>query len=138
MTRDGVTRLNRKGVIQQNGRARGKFDLVQAVSAYATDLRENKDTAEGNLFQERERKIRLANDKAEGKLLSVADAAQVFAPYTSFFRGFVLKQLPGMATKIANCNNPSTVSLMPQESLQAISKKLTDDVHEAIGHECKN
>ncbi len=40
--RDGVTRLNRGGVIQQNGRARGKYNLLDAIPAYLNHLRESK------------------------------------------------------------------------------------------------
>ena len=136
MTRDGVTRLNRQGVIQQNGIARGKYNLRAAVRAYVAYLRENKaDSPATKLAKQRERKLSLQNDKTEDGLVAVADAAQVFATYASVFREFVMGQVPGIAARLAETNTPQDANRVLQGELQAISKRVTDDVLEAIGNE---
>ena len=136
MTRDGVTRLNRQGVIQQNGIARGKYNLRDAVRAYVAYLRENKaDSPATKLATQRERKLRLSNDKVEDTLVPVEDAAQVFATYARMFREYVMGELPGMAARIAKCNDPRKVANMIQGDLNEISRTVTDGILEAVDNE---
>jgi hypothetical protein len=136
MTRDGVTRLCRQGVIRQNGVARGKYNLFEAVEAYATYLKESKgDESAVRLLRQRERKLRLANDKTEAGLVSIEDAAQTFATFASMFREFVTGQIEGMAARIAECDEPRTAGLMLKNDLETINKTVTDGVMGAFENE---
>lgn len=119
MTRDGVTRLNRGGVIQQNGRARGKYNLVEAISAYATYLRENKDSSATKLAVQRERKLRLQNDETEARLVPIGDAAQVFATFAAEFRRQVEGSLAGLAEELSKTDSPHEVARLMREQFRA-------------------
>ena len=110
MTRDGVTRLNRSGVIRQNGMARGKYNLVHAVSAYVIYLRESKgDEANVRLILERERKLRLQNDKTEAGLVDIKDAAQVYSAYCSAWRAGADAIPARVAQRISRESDPSAI-----------------------------
>ena len=137
MTRDGVTRLARNGVITQNGRARGKYNLVTAVPQYLAHLRETQgqDSTDTSLKKEQTRKLRLQNDKTEAGLVLVTDAAQVFAAYSRVFRQTVMTALPGIAARIAKCDEPGTVTRMFKEDLEDIDRTLDESLLGVLGNE---
>lgn len=136
MTRDGVTRLCRAGVISQNGVARGKYDLRETLAAYLEHLRKsNTETADVKLKHQQERKLRLQNDKTDASLVPIKDAAQVFATYASQFRASVMGQLERLAAEISKTDNPREVARIIQSDLQGISKTFDDGVLGAIESE---
>ena len=86
MTRHGISKLYAAGVLTQNGTARGKYNLYDAVPAYLNHLRENHgETADVKLKRQQELKLRLQNDKTEAGLVRITDAAQIFAAAHSLF-----------------------------------------------------
>lgn len=127
MTRDGVTRLCRGGVIRQNGVARGKYDLREAVSSYAKYVRENHgETADTRLKKQQERKLRIQNDKLEDRLVKVVDAAEVFGIYSREFRADVGSRISGLADNIAKTDNPREVAEILQSEFHAIGQAAYD------------
>ena len=139
MTRDGVTRLCRGGVIQQNGVARGKYDLREAVSSYAKHMRETHgETADTRLAIQRERKLRLQNDKTEAGLVPIADAAEVFKIFYTEFRTQVNDCIKGMADKISKTDNPGKVAKIMQSEFNAIGQAANDGLQQVKENERKN
>lgn len=139
MTRDGVTRLCRNGIISQNGVARGKYDLHEALAAYLEHLRKaNRETADVKLKRQQERKLRLQNDKTEDRLVKVVDAAEVFGIYTREFRAEVEGRIAGMAAKISKTDNPRTVAKILQTEFSAIGQAANDWLLEVEGYECNS
>jgi hypothetical protein len=131
MTRDGVTRLNRSGVIQQNGRSRGKYNLTEAVAAYLTYLTEAKgDESNVKLLRQRERKLRLQNDATEARLVPIGDAAQVFATYAAEFRRQVEASLEGLAEQISKTDSPRDAAQVMRDQFRALSIGATEWLRE--------
>ena len=128
MTRDGVTRLCRAGVISQNGVARGKYNLFDAVPAYLQHLRASKggESAATRLAIQRERKLRLQNDETEAGLVPIRDAALVFATASAMFRADVNSRIEGMAAKISKTDNPRNVAKSIQSELFAVGQAAYD------------
>ena len=133
MTRDGVTRLCRGGVIRQNGVARGKYNLFDAVQAYATYLKESKgDESDAKLSQQRERKLRLANDKTEAGLVRITDAAQIFEAAHLLFVSIHEEALEGIAAEIAKTDSPREVTKIFTDRFWQISQRHNDEILRGI------
>ena len=139
MTRDGVTRLCRGGVIRQNGVARGKYNLYDAVPDYIAYLQESKgDESTVKLLRQRERKLRLQNDKTEAGLVPIADAAQVFAQAHSIFRSIHDDVFEGIAAELAKTDNPHEVSKILKDRFNQAAQVNIDGFFEAIENERKS
>ena len=133
MTRDGVTRLCRAGVITQNGIARGKYDLREAVPAYLNYLRENHgETADVRLKRQQELKLRLQNDKKEAELVNVNDAAQIFAAAHSLFVSLHEDALEGIAAEVAKTDLPRKVRKILSAGFWQISQRHNDEILRGI------
>ena len=139
MTRDGVTRLCRAGVISQNGIARGKYDLREAISSYAKHTRETHgESADTRLAIQRERKIRLQNDKTEDGLIDIGDAAEVFKIFYTEFRTQVNGCIKGMADSISKTDSPHKVAKIMQSEFNVIGQAAYDGLQEVNENERKN
>ena len=139
MTRDGVTRLCRAGVITQNGVARGKYDLREAVSSYAKHMRETHgESADTRLAIQRERKLRLQNDKTEAGLVPIEQAAEVFTMFYTEFRTQVNDCIKGMADKISKTDNPGKVAKIMRSEFNAIGQAAHDGLQQVKENERKN
>ena len=133
MSRDGVTRLCRGGVIRQNGVARGKYNLFDAVQAYATYLKESKgDESTVKLLRQRERKLRLQNDKTEAGLVRITDAAQIFEAAHLLFVSIHEEALEGIAAEIAKTNTPREVTKILTDRFWQISQRHNDEILRGI------
>ena len=151
MTRFGITRLCRGGVIQQNGVARGKYNLYHAVPAYIAYLEECKgDETNVKLLQQRERKLRLQNDETEAGLVRITDAAQIFAAAHSLFVSLHEDALEDIAAEIAKTNSPRKVRKIltdrfwqisqrhNDELLRPINEMVTNRRRKVVTNECRN
>ncbi|MCH6591090.1 MAG: hypothetical protein IH806_11400 [Proteobacteria bacterium] len=151
MTRDGVTRLCRAGVLSQNGVARGKYDLREAVSSYAKHTRETHgETADTRLASQRERKLRLQNDKTEAGLVRSTDAAQIFAAAHSLFVSLHEDALEGIAAEVAKTDSPHKVRKILTDGFWQISQRHNDEIigpinemvtnrrRKVVTNECRN
>ena len=133
MTRDGVTRLCRAGVISQNGVARGKYDLREALAAYLEHLRKaNTETADVKLKRQQELKLRLQNDKTEAGLVNVSDAAQIFAAAHSLFVSLHEDALEGIAAEVAKTDSPRKVRKILTDRFWQISQRHNDEILRGI------
>ncbi len=151
MSRDGVTRLCRGGVIRQNGVARGKYNLFDAVQAYSTYLKESKgDESTVKLLRQRERKLRLQNDKTEAGLVRITDAAQIFAAAHSLFVSLHEDALEGIAAEVAKTDSPQKVRKILTDGFWQISQRHNDEIlgpinemvtnrrRKVVTNECRN
>ena len=129
MTRHGVSKLYAAGVLTQNGIARGKYNLYDAVPAYLNYLRENHgETADVLLKRQQELKLRLQNDKTEAGLVRITDAAQIFAAAHLLFVSLHEDALEGIATEIAKTNTPLEVTKILSDWFWQISQRHNDEI----------
>ena len=129
MTRDGVTRLCRQGVIRQNGIARGKYNLFDAVQAYATYLNESKgDESDAKLSHQRERKLRIANNKTEAGLVRINDAAEVFKAAIAIFDSIHEEVFEGIAAELAKTDNPLEVTAILKDRFNQVGQRSHDEI----------
>ncbi len=127
--RDGVTRLCRGGVIRQNGIARGKYNLYDAVPDYIAYLQEAKgDDSEVRLLQQRERKLRLANNKTEAGLVRKDDAAEVFKIAVAMFHSIHEEVFEGIAAELAKTDNPREVTAILQDRFNQVGQRSHDEI----------
>lgn len=133
MSRDGVTRLCRGGVIRQNGVARGKYNLYDAVSDYITYLQESQgDESTVKLLRQRERKLRLQNDNTEAGLVRITDAAQIFAAAHALFVSLHEDALEGIAAEVAKTDSPRKVRKILTDRFWQISQRHNDEILRGI------
>jgi len=137
MTRHGVSKLYALGVIKQNGRARGKYSLFDAVPAYLDYLRATKggDSPDTRLKMEQARKLRLQIEKMEAELVDTGIAAQVFATFAATLRQLVNSRIDRLADRIAKCDDSGGVANMMQSELDDIAHTIVDETLEVIGNE---
>ncbi len=129
MSRDGVTRLCRAGVITQNGVARGKYDMREALSSYAKYVRETHgETADVRLKRQQERKLRLQNNKTEAGLVNVSDAAQVFALAISIFRSIHEEVFEGIAAELAKTDKSHKVAVILKDRFNQVGQRSHDEI----------
>jgi hypothetical protein len=139
MSRDGVTRLNRGGVIQQNGLARGKYNLYDAIPAYVVYLKESKgDETNVRLIRQRERKLRIQNDNLEDRLVSIVDAAEVFGLYARAFRSDVESRTGQLAAKLSKIDSPRELSIFLQGEFRQMVSGPIEWLQEVESNERKN
>ncbi|MBT5220536.1 MAG: hypothetical protein HOM16_13815 [Woeseia sp.] len=75
VTPTAVSQLRKRQVITGNGR-RGKYDLTEVVPRYLESIRTGGTAEASELLKiAQRRKLDIANDKAEGQLVSVTDVA---------------------------------------------------------------
>ena len=131
MTRHGVSKLYAAGVLTQNGIARGKYNLYDAVPAYLNYLRENNgETADVLLKRQQELKLRLQNDKTEAGLVNVSDAAQVFALAISIFRSVHEEVFEGIAAELAKTDKPHEVITILKDRFNQVGQAANDGLAE--------
>jgi len=79
VTRDAVSKLYAAKVIKQNGIARGKYNLSDAVTAYSKYLRDNKGSdVATKLKLAQTRKLEIQNDKSAIELIDIQQAKAAF------------------------------------------------------------
>ena len=113
-----VSRLYAARTIHQNGK-RGKYDATKAVPEYLASIRTT-GTAEikARLAVQQERKLRIQNDKEDGRLIKIEDAAEALRTYCLHWRAGA-NALP---RRLAN-------QLSDESSPQAIHRIMTDEFH---------
>ena len=122
VTRDAVSKLYATGVIRQNGVARGKYDLFDAVPAYLDHLRSNKGSDVGaRLKLAQERKLRLENDRAENDLVKTSDAAEIYRQACITFRSGATAIPKRLATKLSNATDPVVCRELLANEFSALS-----------------
>ncbi len=133
MSRDGVTRLCRGGVIRQNGIARGKYNLYDAVPDYIAYLQESKgDESTVKLLCQRERKLRLQNDKTEAGLVRKDDAVEVFKTAIAIFQSIHDDVFEGIAAELAKTDNPREVAEILNDRFNQVGQRQHDETLGAI------
>ena len=121
LTRHGVGRLYATGVIQQNGVARGKYSLFDAVPAYLDHLRANKGSdVEARLKLAQVEKIKNQIEKMKNDLVRTSDAAEVFRVAWTALRDAAM-QIPKRVSRAAKLKNRFQVR-----------KKLADEINELL------
>ena len=111
VTTPTVRNLAKQGVIEQiEGAKNGHWNLLQVVPAYVRwKLHGRRENKRESLTYQQERKLRLANDEAEGKLIKVEHASAVFAEFASAIRAGVTA-LPGrVSSQIAGMSKPNDI-----------------------------
>ena len=110
VTRDAVSKLYATGVIRQNGVARGKYSLFDAVPAYLDHLRANKGSdVDARLKLAQEQKIRQYVEQMENELVKTSDAAEVFVAASASWRNEANKLPQRLARRIAKSKDPSEI-----------------------------
>ena len=110
MTRHGVGRLYATGIIRQNGVARGKYSLFDAVPAYLDHLRANKGSdVDARLKLAQVEKIRQHVKQMENELVKTSDAAKVFVAASASWRNEASKLPQRVARRIAKSKDPSEI-----------------------------
>ena len=133
MTRDGVTRLCRGGIIKQNGIARGKYNLADAVAPYAKYVRDNKGSdVATKLKQQQTRKLELQNDKTESALVKTADAAQAYRAGCLYWRELVAELTKRLAPQIAKTKDPEKIRELLRDGLNRVSTRFEKGLNDAI------
>jgi len=121
VTSDAVTRLSRAGIIKQNGKARGKYDLFDAVNAYLDHLRKTKGSDVAmRLTLARAKKLELENDKRENDLVKKSDAAEVFGAASMLWKGIADGLPKRIASRLAKIENPDEARLILREVLDGM------------------
>lgn len=121
VTSDAVTRLSRAGVIRQNGKARGKYDLFDAVNSYLDHLRNTKGSDVAvRLTLARAKKIELENDRRENELVKTSDAAAVFVAANAAWRDEASKLPQRVARRIAKSNSPDDIRQLLRDELDQV------------------
>jgi len=109
MTPQGVLKLFTERVIRNNGR-RARYELTTAIPQYIGSLRgSGAAEAKAKLAVQQERKLRLQNDAAAGRLVKVDDAAEAFRTYCLIWRSGVNSLPRRLANQLANEDNPAVI-----------------------------
>jgi len=121
VTSDAVTRLHRAGIIKQNGKARGKYDLFEAVNAYLGHLRETKGSDVAvRLTLARAKKLELENDKRENDLVRTEDAAEVFRAASMLWKSIEDGLPTRIAPRLSKTDNPDEARLILRDELDGM------------------
>ncbi len=121
VTTDAVTKLHSAGIIKQNGKARGKYDLFDAVSAYLDHLRNSKGSDVAiRLTLARAKKLELENDKRENELVKTSDAAEVFRVASMLWKSIADGLPKRIASRLAKIENPDEARLILREALDGM------------------
>ncbi len=119
VTAQYVSKLAAEGVLTTNGR-RGKYRLREAIPAYIKSIRKGGHAdAAARLKTQQERKLRIQNEREEGRLVAVEDAAEAFRTYCLTWRAGIAALPRRLATQLSNESNPAK-----------IQKALTDEFAE--------
>ena len=129
MTRHGVSKLYALGVVTQNGRARGKYNLYDAVPAYLNYLRESEgETADVRLKRQQELKLRLQNDKTEAGLIRIDDAAEAFKLGIAIFRSIHEEVFEGIAAELAKTDKSHKVAVILKDRFNQVGQRSHDEI----------
>ena len=110
VTRDAVSKLYATSVIRQNGVARGKYSLFDAVPAYLYHLRANKGSdVDARLKLAQVEKIQQYVEKMENELVKTSDAAAVFRAASTAWRDEASKLPQRVARRIEKSEDPSEI-----------------------------
>ena len=109
ITAQQVSNLRASRTLRTNGK-RGRYSLTDAVPQYIDSIR----TAGGaeakqKLAIQQERKLRLANDKAAGELVKIADAAEVYRQACLAWRAGSNALPRRLANQLSNESNPALI-----------------------------
>lgn len=110
VTSDAITKLHSAGVIKQNGKARGKYNLFDAVPAYLEHLRANKGfDVDAKLKLAQVQKIRYYVERMKNDLVKTSDAAEVFRAAATAWKN-IADQIPKrVAARIAKSKDPAEI-----------------------------
>lgn len=109
MTPVAVSKLASQKVVKNNGR-RGKYNIIDAVPAYIASIRgSGKAEADARLKVQQTRKLQLANDEHAGKLVKIADAAEVYRQALLAWRAGINALPRRLATKLANQDDSAKI-----------------------------
>ena len=109
ITPQAVSKLAAEGVIRNNGR-RGKYALREAVPQYVSTLRRSGTAeAKARLNEQQERKLRLANDAADGRVVKIEEAAEAFRAYCLTWRAGVSALPRRLANQLSSESNPAII-----------------------------
>ena len=121
VTSDAITRLSRAGVIRQNGKARGKYDLFEATNAYLEHLRNSKGSDVAiRLTLARAKKLELENDRRESELVRTKDAVEVFATASTHWKSIADGLPKRIASRLAKIKNLDKARLLLREALDGL------------------
>ena len=121
ITSDAVTRLSRAGVIRQNGQARGKYNLYDAVPAYLDHLRKGKGSDVAiRLTLERARKLEIENDRRESELVKTSQAVEVLRAASRHWKSIADGVPKRIAPRLAKIKNPVEVGKVLRDELDGI------------------
>lgn len=133
MARDAVSKLYAAGVIKQNGIARGKYNLADAVPAYSKYLRDNKGSdVSTRLKQQQTRKLEIQNDKTESVLVKTEDAAQAYRASCMYWRCLMAELPKRLAPQIAKTNDPEKIRELLRDGLNGICTTFEKGLNQAI------
>jgi len=133
ITRHGVSKLYAAKVIKQNGIARGKYNLADAVTAYSKYLRDNKGSdVATKLKLAQTRKLEIQNDKTENALVKIEDAAQAYRVGCLYWRALMAELPKRLAPRIAKANDPEEIRELLRDGLNGVSTTFEKGLNEAI------
>ncbi len=143
VTPDAITKLHSAGVIRQNGKARGKYDLFDAVPAYLDHLRANKGSdIDARLKLAQAEKIKNQIDKMKNELVKTSDAAAVFVAASASWRNEAGKLPQRVARRIAKSEDPSEIREILRDALDQVfyrfEKGLNQHLDGATQHGTEN
>ena len=109
LARPVVSKLYANRTIKQNGR-RGKYDATEAIPQYLESVRTSGTAEAGQKLKiQQERKLRLANDKAAGELVRIADACEVYRQACLAWRAGSNALPRRLANQLSNESNPALI-----------------------------
>jgi len=121
VTTDAVTKLHSAGIIKQNGKARGKYDLVDATNAYLEHLRDSKGSDVAiRLTLARAKKLELENDRVESELVKTTDVVEVFRAASLHWKSIADGIPKRIASRFAKIKNPDKVRTILREELDGM------------------
>ena len=133
VTRDAVSKLYATGVIRQNGVARGKYSLFDAVPAYLDHLRDNKGSdVNVRLKLAQCEKIEIANKNERENLVETDVAAEVFRVVVTAWRKIAASVPKRIASRISKSENPDEIRTILCKELDGIGSELEKGLNQAI------
>ena len=133
VTRDAVSKLYATGVIRQNGVARGKYSLFDAVPAYLDHLRANKGSdVNARLKLAQVQKIQLYVEQMENELVKTSDAAEVFRVAFTLLRDIAGAIPKRIATQIAKSKSPDEIRMILSDELNRIGSELEKGLNKHV------
>lgn len=121
VTTDAVTKLHSAGIIKQNGKARGKYDLFDAVNAYLDHLRNSRGSDVAiRLTLARAKKLELENDRVESEVVKTADIVEVFRTASMLWKSIADGLPKRIASRIAKIENPDEIRMIVRDALDGM------------------